>query len=347
MSTTPIMAKGLETFIDIFAGIGGFHLALAACGLRCVFACERDARCRATYSVNFGLLPAGDVYRVKAEQIPPHDVACFGLPCQPFSRSGSVGGINDPRGVLHREALRIIGHHRPVIVLVENVPQFKTIGDGVAFNELVAGLKQFGYRVWDQVLNASDYGVPQNRERIFIVAILETHLVEEFRFPEPIHSYVELASVLESTDLARRQMTDIRDWVVVQPDDLRWDRVGKGLIKVGHINDNTQGDRIYSVRGHSPTITASTGGLGAGMGLYEVDGVVRRLTTREAARCMGFPESYRFLCGTRTASAQLGNSVVVPVVEAVVREVMKAVGRMPDLECGSITSPEVFVSTPV
>ena len=320
-------AKPLRTFIDVFGGIGGFHTALKMLGLECVFACEKEPRCRATYLLNHGILPAGDIYRVPAEQVPPHDMACYGIPCQAWSKSGSRGGKSDPRGVLHLEMLRLVGHHRPKVVLAENVPQFLSLDGGPAFHEIVGALEGWGYVVHHDVLNASGFGVPQHRQRLYIVAIRRDVMIQPFRFPSPKEYNIELESVLEPPELARRAETGIREYAHVPPQKVRWDKAGRGPIKVGFVNDDTQGDRIYSPRGHSVTLTASTGGWGGGMGLYDIDGVVRRLTPREAARCMGFPESFRFLCAPRVAGSQLGNAVVVNVVEAVMREVFRAVGQ--------------------
>ncbi len=320
-------SRPLNTFIDIYAGIGGFHIGLERCGLECVFACDKDPRCRATYLLNHGILPAPDIYRVREEQVPPHHIACYGIPCQAWSKSGSRGGKSDPRGVLHLEMLRLVGHHRPKVVLAENVPQFLSLDGGPAFHEIVGALEGWGYVVHHDVLNASGFGVPQNRQRLYIVAIRRDCLREPFRFPAPAEHHVELASVLEPHDATYRAATNIKTYRRVAPDKVRWDRIGKGLIKLGDVRDNTQADRIYSPKGHSATLTASSGGWGAGTGLYDVDGVIRRLTPREAARCMGFPESYRFLCAPRIAGSQLGNAVVVNVVSAIMERVFKAVGQ--------------------
>lgn len=319
--------RPLNSFIDVFGGVGGFHLGLARCGLECVFACDKDPRCRATYLLNHGILPAPDIYRVREEQVPPHDIGCFGIPCQAWSQCGAQGGKSDPRGVLHLEMLRLVGHHRPKVVLAENVRGFLSLHGGPAFKEIVQALENWGYAVHHEVLNASGFGVPQNRERLYIVAIRRDCLQQPFRFPEPKECKIELASVLEPPHLARRAETSIRDFMPVPPEKVKWARTGRGPIKIGWVNDDTQGDRIYSPRGHSVTLTASTGGWGAGTGLYLVDSVVRRLTPREAARCMGIPESFRFLCSPRVSGSQMGNAVVVNVVEAIARQVFESVGQ--------------------
>ena len=333
MSATKNGEGLLNTFVDFFGGVGGFHIGLARCGLRCVFACERDWRCRAAYLVNYGILPAGDIHKVAADAVPTHTIASYGLPCQAWSRSGSQGGVGDPRGVLHREMLRMVGHHKPRVVLVENVPQFRTLNDGPAFREIVQALEGWGYAVHHAVLNASGYGVPQNRERLYIVAIRRDVVIQPFRFPEPKEANVELVSVLEPPEQAVHAATTIKKYRRVAPKKIRWDRIGTGLIKLGDVRDNSQGDRVYSPRGHSVTLTASSGGGGAGMGLYDVSGVVRRLTPREASRCMSFPEEFRLVFAPRVACSQLGNAVVANVVEAIMRQVFVAVGQDAAPEC--------------
>ena len=317
----------LKTFIDLFCGLGGFHLAMLRFCLRCVFACDINVACRANYRLNFGIWPQGDIRGVAEEIIPSHDVLCAGIPCTTFSRCGGRKGVNDPTGQLYLQILRICGHHRPKVLILECVPQLETLDGGPAFQVIRKALNAWGYLVHSEVLNAGEYGVPQFRKRLYIVAILEDLLVKPFVFPEPTREKISLASVLEPPAAACRQFVHVGDWNRCPPESIPWDREGTGLIKIGWIRDDTQGDRIYSVKGHSCTITASSGGWGAGTGLYEIEGEIGALTTREAARCFGFPESYRFLASRHRSASQVGNSVAVPVVVALMKEVFTAIGQ--------------------
>lgn len=317
----------IRRFIDLFNGIGGFHLGLAGFGMECVFACDMNPLCRATYLLNFGILPAADIEKVSTDMVPAHDMLCAGVPCTTFSRSGGQAGTNDPRGKLYLHVLRLVECHKPKVVLIENVGQFKSLDGGPAFNEIVESLRAWGYAVYHEILNAGDYGVPQSRDRLFIVGIRKSLLVQEFMFPEPLGLKVDVSSILEPPHRAVQQIVKVGDWDRREDNEIPWKRIGSGTIRLGSIQKGSQGDRIYSIKGHAPTLTASSGGWGAGTGLYEVDGNIRRLTPREAARCMGFPDSYRFLGSQRKAASQAGNAVVVNVVTEIMKQVFVAIGE--------------------
>lgn len=335
----------IRRFIDLFNGIGGFHLGLAGFGMECVFACDMNPLCRATYLLNFGILPAADIEQVSAEMVPAHDMLCAGVPCTTFSRSGGQAGTNDPRGRLYLHVLRLVEYHKPKVVLIENVGQFQSLDGGPAFNEIVESLRAWDYAVYHEILNAGDYGVPQSRNRLFIVGIRKNLLVQEFRFPKPLGLKVDVSSILEPPYRTVQHIVNTGDWDRREDNEVPWKRTASGTIRLGSIQKGSQGDRIYSIKGHAPTLTASSGGWGAGTGLYEVDGAVRRLTAREAARCMGFPDSYRFLGSQRKAASQAGNAVVVNVVTAIMKQVFAAIGEpspqtttTSDVDCKS--SPE-------
>ena len=165
------MAARLARFIDLFAGIGGFHVALAGRGLSCVFASENNAPAAAAYEANFGLRPAGDVRAVPARAIPPHDVLCAGFPCQSFSRAGKRRGLDDDRGTLFHEIVRIAKHHKPALLLLENVPTILSIDGGGARREIYAQIERIGYRLEHVVLNAGHHGLPQQRQRAYFVGV--------------------------------------------------------------------------------------------------------------------------------------------------------------------------------
>src|SRR3989344_1183900 len=158
--------------IDLFAGIGGIRLGFESQGCECVFSSEWDKGAQMTYRMNFGEMPFGDITKIKEETIPSYDVLLAGFPCQPFSQAGLKLGFADTRGTLFFDIARIINYNRPRVVLLENVKRFKTHGSGSTFSTVKNTLEQLGYQVFDTVLNAKDFGVPQNRERIYIVAFL-------------------------------------------------------------------------------------------------------------------------------------------------------------------------------
>jgi len=157
-------------FIDLFSGLGGFHLAMARLGHRCVFACEVEEHLRDVYAKNFGLEPAGDIRYVRLDQVPPHDILCAGFPCQPFSKAGEQLGLGCPRwGDLFKYVLRILRHHQPRYLLLENVPNLARHDDGETWRQMKQCLERAGYHLDEQRLSPHQFGIPQVRERIYIV----------------------------------------------------------------------------------------------------------------------------------------------------------------------------------
>ena len=153
------LLKGYN-FIDLFCGIGGFHLALSSFGAKCVFASDIDENARKIYKKNLKLEPRGDIIKIKNKDIPAHDILCAGFPCQPFSISGNQKGFDDPRGKLFFQIIRIARYHKPKIILLENVKNLKTHNYSNTLREIKEQLNKIGYYVFDEVLTASDFGVP-------------------------------------------------------------------------------------------------------------------------------------------------------------------------------------------
>ncbi|BAS26334.1 DNA cytosine methyltransferase [Limnochorda pilosa] len=171
-------------FIDLFAGLGGFHLAMRRLGHTCVFACEIDPTLRALYEQNFRLPVAGDIRAVTAQDIPSHDILCAGFPCQPFSKAGSQNGFDDPTsGDLLYEILRLIRYHRPPYLILENVPNFERHNHGRTWGTAERLLRTEGYDVRSTKLSPHHFGIPQIRERIYIVA--SRHSLDLFKWPQP------------------------------------------------------------------------------------------------------------------------------------------------------------------
>ncbi|MGE5554249.1 MAG: DNA (cytosine-5-)-methyltransferase [Betaproteobacteria bacterium] len=157
-------------FIDLFAGLGGFHLGLAQLGHECVFACEIDSELRDLYNLNFGIRPAGDIRRITPDAIPPHDILCAGFPCQPFSKAGDQSGFEDPKsGDLFYHILKVLEYHEPDYLLLENVPNFERHDNGRTWELAKAHLRERGYEVDSRKLSPHRFGIPQIRERVFIV----------------------------------------------------------------------------------------------------------------------------------------------------------------------------------
>lgn len=158
-------------FIDLFCGIGSFHHSLAALGWECVFACDIDEHCRATYEANYGLKPAGNICEVDVAKVPQFDVLCAGFPCQPFSSAGKHKGFKDERGNMFFQTMRFIEHHQPEVVMLENVIGLEKHDNGKTLKKIIELLEEQQYFVKKTVLLCSDFGIPQMRKRIFIVAM--------------------------------------------------------------------------------------------------------------------------------------------------------------------------------
>jgi len=184
-------------FIDLFAGLGGFHLALSKLGHTCVFASEVDPTLRELYETNFGVSAAGDIRKVKAARIPQHDIICAGFPCQPFSKAGRQQGLQEPEsGSLFFQIIRIIKRHRPPFLLLENVPHFARHDGGQTWTRVESELRKKGYDVRIAKLSPHVFGIPQIRERIYIVG--SQYGLHDFAWPSPTHQSVSITSVLDT-----------------------------------------------------------------------------------------------------------------------------------------------------
>ena len=186
-------------FIDLFAGIGGMRIAFEKVGGECVFSSEWDKFAQQTYLANFGESPHGDITQVELKDVPRHDILIGGFPCQPFSHAGLKRGFEDTRGTLFFDVARIIDNRKPSMVLLENVKGFTTHDKGRTMAVVKETLEDLGYNVFHRVLNARDFGVPQNRERVFIVAINKKKLGSiGFEYPIPKKTETKLGDILES-----------------------------------------------------------------------------------------------------------------------------------------------------
>lgn len=308
-------------FIDLFAGIGGFHLALNSFGAKCVFASEWDKYAAATYQENFDLKPAGDITLINEKEIPKHDILCAGFPCQAFSVSGKQRGFEDTRGTLFFDIARIVKHHRPKVLFLENVKNLLKHDDGKTFSVIQNCLIDLGYTVFCKVLNASHFGLPQNRERIYVVAFENSLNIIHFDFPKPMDLSTSLFDVIEKNTnkakgIERNDIVIYKDYI---PQNTIWGELEllNKPIQIGKVNKGGQGERIYHPLGHAITLSAYGGGVGAKTGLYLIDSVIRKLTPRECARVQGFPDDYKICSLDNQAYKQFGNSVSVNVLQSI------------------------------
>jgi DNA (cytosine-5)-methyltransferase 1 len=321
--TSMILKK--YNFIDLFCGIGGFRLAMERYGAKCVFSSEWDKEAAAVYEKNFKEKPSGDITKIKEKDIPKHDILCAGFPCQPFSISGKQNGFNDTRGTLFFDIARIAKFHKPKVLILENVKNFTTHNAGKTLKTVLEVLDNLNYDVYHKVLNASLYGVPQKRERIFILGFKRELKIKSFSFPKGQNASTTLRDILIN-NVEKKLFIKRNDFVFKKDNDLLELKIpeikaGKP-IRIGICNKGGQGERIYSIDGHAITLSAYGGGAGAKTGLYLVDNQVRKLAPRECARAMGFPDEFKIHEKYNQAYKQFGNSVVINVIDSILQKLI-------------------------
>ena len=314
--------KNKFKFIDLFAGIGGFRLVLEEFGGNCVYSSEWDKQAQITYNANFAEIPDGDITKVNEKEIPKHDILCAGFPCQAFSISGKQKGFEDVRGTLFFEIARIAKFHQPKILFLENVKNFASHDDGKTLRTVVEVLDNIGYNIFYKVLNASNYGAVTSRQRIYIVAFRKDLNIRNFSFPEASNSKDIVADILEET-VDESLYINRKDIFVNLENDAQNSLFSVSKpIRIGQISKGGQGERIYSIYGHAITLSAYGGGVASKTGAYLINGRVRKLSIRECARVMGFPETFKIPVSNQQAYKQFGNSVAIPVVRAVFKKII-------------------------
>lgn len=310
------------TFIDLFAGLGGFRLALESLGAKCIYSNEWDKYAQEVYNMNFGDTPEGDITQVDEATIPDHDILCAGFPCQAFSISGKQRGFEDSRGTLFFDVARIVKEKKPKIVFMENVKNFASHDNGHTLDVVESTMKQLGYKFYKKVLNAVDYGVPQKRERIYMVCFRDDLDLGDFHFPKAF----KLEKHVEDYLLDDSQI-DLDSLVVNRKDTymngMADDHYSEKPIRLGIINKGGQGERIYSTKGIAITLSAYGGGVFSKTGGYLVNGKTRKLDPRECARIMGYPDSYKIASNRNQAYKQFGNSVIIDVLQYIGIEIGK------------------------
>lgn len=309
-------------FIDLFAGLGGFRLALESLGARCVYSNEWDIPAQDVYYKNFGDIPEGDITKVDETTIPDHDILCAGFPCQAFSISGKQRGFDDSRGTLFFDVARIVKEKKPKIVFMENVKNFATHDGGKTLSTVKNTMEELGYTFNQRVLNSVDYGIPQKRERIYMVCFRNDIATKTFTFPKAItlEKHVE-DCLLEDTSLTESLYVSRPD---IYYNDLQDNVYSNKSIRLGIVNKGGQGERIYSTKGIAITLSAYGGGVFAKTGGYLVNGKPRKLHPRECARLMGYPDSYKISSKPNQAYRQFGNSVVIDVLQYICIEMGKS-----------------------
>ena len=312
-------------FIDLFAGIGGIKMAFESEGFECVFSNDFDSNCKITFDLNFSKIfeidkqmVLEDIQKISTNKIPDCDFLCGGFPCQPFSVAGYRQGFNDKngRGNLFFDIIRILKDKKPKAFLLENVKNLKTHDKGNTIKIIYQELEKLGYKIDDKVLNAMKYGnVPQNRERIYIIGFLDKNSFDKFKFPKKITLKKTIYDCLEKN-------VDEKYYYNKKP---LYERIKKSITKKNTIYQWRRQYVRENKNNVCPTLTANMGTGGHNVPIILDDNGIRKLTPRECANFQGFPDSYRL---PNIADSQLykqfGNSVVVPVIKRIAKNIKKA-----------------------
>ena len=298
------------SFIDLFAGIGGIRLGFEAVGGCCVFSSEFDEDACRTYEANFHERPAGDITKIEAGSIPDFDILLGGFPCQAFSIIGKKEGFaNETCGTLFFDIERILREKRPEAFMLENVRNLTAHDGGNTFRVIITHLEALGYHVHHKVLNALDYGVPQKRERIIIVGFRDD---VRFEFPRPL------------PPSERKTLSDILETHV---DERYYVRDEIRLSRLSRLKDRNYPRPYISHENMAGSVTPHpySSALRAGASAnYILINDERRPTEREMLRIQGFPDTYKIVAPYGKIKKQTGNSVAVPVIKAVAREMIRA-----------------------
>ena len=297
--------------IDLFAGIGGIRLGFEEHGCETVFSSEWDKYAQSMYEANFGEKPFGDINLIDPEDIPEHDILLAGFPCQPFSIAGKGLGFSDTRGTLFFNIEAILEAKKPKAFLLENVKRLTTHDNGQTFGVILEKLRMLGYTVYHKVFNSLNFGVPQKRERIYIVGFLESL---DFKFPKPLGYYRSLSEYLiEDSEVPENYFIS---------DILKEKRLNavKGIPPKPSIWHENIGGNVSAL----PYSCALRAG---GSYNYLVVNGVRRLTGREMLRLQGFPDSFKINIPYSQLRKVAGNSVTVDVIKAIAGQMIKSLNE--------------------
>ena len=320
-------------FIDLFAGIGGFRIAMQNLGGKCVFTSEWDKEAQKTYRANFGEVPFGDITKEHIKTYIPKefDVLCAGFPCQAFSIAGKRGGFDDTRGTLFFDVAEIIKKHKPKAIFLENVKGLRSHDKGQTLATILNVLRNdLGYYVPEpQIINAKDFGVPQHRERIYIVGFRIDQNVSNFEYPEPIKKKATFLNVREKKVVPTRYYLSTQYVQTLVNHKARHQGKGNGFGYAIISNDGIANAIVVGGMGrernliiddritdYTPTTHIK--------GVVNRDGI-RKMTPREWARLQGFPDKYIIPVADASAYKQFGNSVAVPAIQATATKILELI----------------------
>jgi DNA (cytosine-5)-methyltransferase 1 len=323
-------------FIDLFAGIGGFRLAMQNLDGKCVFTSEWDKDAKRTYKANFGERPFGDITKEETKAFIPDnfDLLCAGFPCQAFSIAGKRGGFEDTRGTLFFDVAEIIKRKQPKAIFLENVKGLRNHNGGKTLATILNVLRNdLGYFVPEpQIVNAKDFGVPQNRERIYIVGFHPSTNVTEFSYPKPLDKKVTFADIKEKEVPATKYFLSTQYVETLKNHKARHEGKGNGFgyaiipdngisnaIVVGGMGRERNLVLDHRIKDFTPTTHIK--------GTVNREGI-RKMTPREWAKLQGFPDEFIIPVADASAYKQFGNSVAVPAIQATAMEILKLINKL-------------------
>lgn len=317
------MKTKIYKFIDLFAGVGGvrigFQNAFKEEG-EVVFSSEIDEKAKETYALNHKEVPFGDITKAHEVEIPEHDIVLAGFPCQAFSIAGKRKGFEDTRGTLFFEVARIVKYHKPEVIFLENVKNLHTHDKGNTFKVIIETLNELGYKVFYDILNAKDYNLPQNRERIFIIAFKNNSA--EFRFPKPKKLNKNIHScILGSEEIAEKYYYNNKPLYEKLKDDIKCsDTIYQWRRKYVRANKS----------GVCPTLTANMGTGGHNVPIIKDKKGIRKLTPRECSYFQGFPKTFKIPKDMADSHLykQFGNSVPIALVEEIAKEIKRTLDNL-------------------
>ena len=296
------------TFIDLFSGIGGMRIPFEELGGKCVFSTDIDKFVASTYKLNFGEDPLGDINEIDLSKISDHDILLAGFPCQPFSRAGKMMGMKDPRGNLFYNIRDILNKKKPYCFLLENVRGLLSNDGGNTFKIILKELNDLHYYTNYKVLNSKDFGLPQNRSRVYIVGFKD---LNNFEFPIPKIKPMKVGDILENNIDDKYTISD-KLWESHQ-------RRKKENLKISRGFGYSLVDEFSS---HTRTLSARYYKDGSEILIKQEGKNPRKLTPREALNLQGFPKSFKINVSDNQAFKQIGNSVSVPVIREIAKEII-------------------------
>lgn len=327
------------TFSDLCAGIGGFRIGLEAIGGQCMYSSEIDLDCESTYKANFdNAFDAYNLLNINANTFPTVDVFCAGFPCQPFSIAGKQKGFEDPRGIIFFKLAELIKISQPRAIFLENVPNLVTIEKGEAMKNILTTLDEIGYDVYYEILDSSNFGIPQSRKRVYIVGKRKKESLHLFQFTQKTKPKASFRAVIEKGDYSIPISAKWEKYIDLYAGKIQAKDIGFELPKtrrkleradVGVDLNNcvlqlrSSGIRALSIDKPLPTFAVSISGGGAMIPVYT--GERRHLSLVEMKRLMGFPDSFQFPVSRTNAIKQLANAVCPPVIESIGNDIKKQI----------------------